>query len=513
MEKHQKENIDFTFCITLATILLTAKVRISLLAIPLERDEGGFAYIGRHLFSERLYTDLHDNKLPGLYGLYALFIRSFGYTPEGIHTGLLLCNTVAIWLIFRLFSNIFNKWTGTVSAIIFALTSLSVNVNGFAAHANQLLMPFALGGLVVLHKGLLNNRLFYFGLAGLLLGLAFTIKQQAVLYGVFSGVWILWTRIQMRADVKQITRDIIVFSMGAILPFATICAYFLLVDRLDDFWLCTVELPAQLGNAPNLGDRFNLFRFYFSKVTRCLEPVWIVAAAGWIVLPFMAFCREARAFGILFPVFCAASVLIGVAYYPHYFVLCLPAVSLLVGVMTDAMRRSIAGIRGNICTTAILFLLVSFPVINNKWYYYKPDFHKIHLDSYGANRFMEMQEIGKELKQQTLWGERIGILGSEPEILVVAEREAASRHLFLYNLFSQGPKSALLQQQYLNDLKTSRPNYLVRVLAEDSWGSNYQETSFFKEVLAYVEANYTLYKQYEGIMPEEKPILIYKKRE
>lgn len=513
MEKHLKGNINLPFCLILAAILLTAKVRISLLAIPLERDEGGFAYIGRHLFSERLYTDLHDNKLPGLYGLYALIIRLFGYTPEGIHIGLLLCNTVAIWLIYRLFSNIFNTWTGTVSAIIFALTSLSPNVNGFAAHANQLLMPFALGGLIVLHKGLSNNRSLYFGLAGLMLGLAFTIKQQAVLYGVFSGVWILWTRIQIRADVMQITREIVIFSMGALLPFAAICGYFLIVNRFDDFWLWTVELPAQLVNAPNIGDRFYLFQFYFSKVTRDLVLIWIVAVASWGALPFVAYRQEARAFGMLFPFFCAASVLIGVAYYPHYFVLCLPAISLLAGVMTDAMRRSVPGIYGSICAAAMLFVLVSFPVIHNRWYYYKPDFHMIHFDSYGANRFTEMQVIGKELKKQTLPGERIGILGSEPEILVVAEREAASGHLFLYNLFSRGPKSAFLQQQYLNDLKTSSPTYLVRVIASDSWGGDYQETSFFKEVLVFVEANYTLYQQYEGIMPEGKPILIYKKRE
>ena len=43
-------------------------VRVNLLDIPLERDEGGFAYVGEMaLRGKLLYTELHDIKLPGLY--------------------------------------------------------------------------------------------------------------------------------------------------------------------------------------------------------------------------------------------------------------------------------------------------------------------------------------------------------------------------------------------------------------------------------------------------------------
>lgn len=513
MKKYPKENINLPFCLVAATILLVAKVRVSLLRIPLERDEGGFAYIGKHLFSEKLYTDLHDNKLPGLYGLYALFIKLFGYSPEGIHTGLLLCNSVAIWLTFKLLSGLFDKWTGAIAAIVFALISLSVNVNGFAAHANQLLMPFALGGLILLHKALLNKRLICFAGAGLLLGLAFTIKQQVVSYGVFAGVWIFWDRVQARTAIRQTITEMAAFSAGSVVPFAVICAYFLSVHRFGDFRMWTVELPAQLSTAPNLGYRFTLFQFYFSKVTRFMEPVWIMAAAGWVILPFLKYRREARSFGILFPLFSAMSVLIGVAYYPHYFVLCLPAVGLLTGILIVALQQIIRGTSGKIFAAATLAIVLLFPVVNNLGYYYIPVFHEIHRDTYGDNRFPEMQRIGRKLKEETLFGERIGILGSEPEILVVANREAASGHLFMYNLFSQGPKSELLQQQFLDDLKKSDPRFIVWAKAIDSWGSNYQATAFFKEIRTFVDSGYTIYEGYGGPPTADQPIVIFKKRE
>lgn len=505
MKTYPKKDIDLPFITTVFVMLLAAMIRLPLLSIPLERDEGGFAYIGRHLFSERLYTDLHDNKLPGLYGLYALFVRLFGYTPEGIHTGLLICNALAIWLMYKLFSNLFNSWTGAISATLFALMSASPNVYGFAAHANQLLIPFALGGLIFVHNGLINNRLQHFGLAGLLLGLAFIIKQQAVLYGVFSGVWMLWNRMQSTPDIRRITYEVAVFSAGAILPFASVCGYFMAVGRFSDLWLWTVELPAQLGNAPNLGDRFSLFCFYFFRVTDHFELLWMVAAIGWGMIPFMKYTREARSFGILFPVFCALSVLIGVAFYPHYFVLCLPAVAMLAAIFIDRMRHIFTGKTGSVLSLAVLLTLVLFPVLCNFGYYFMPDFQQIHQACYGVNRFPEMQEIGKELHEKTLDGDQIAILGSEPEILVVADREAASGHLFMYNLCSEGPKSSMLQQQFLNDLRQSQARFLVRVIADDSWGSNYQNTEFFKNVMAFVDSTYSIEKDLNGI-------IIYKKK-
>ena len=52
--------------------------RLKLLAIPLERDEGSFAYIGHWIFrGKELYTDMLDSKLPGLYTYYGLFTTLF----------------------------------------------------------------------------------------------------------------------------------------------------------------------------------------------------------------------------------------------------------------------------------------------------------------------------------------------------------------------------------------------------------------------------------------------------
>jgi hypothetical protein len=257
-------------------------------------------------------------------------------------------------------------------------------------------------------------------------------------------------------------------------------------------WMWTVELPAQLGSSTIIGDRWNIFSMYFSKVTEYFWLTWAAAGIGWIALFFSNFGLKARVFGWLFPLFCAASIAIGVSYYPHYFVLCLPGVALLCGVLVDILRVRFSEKTGNKLAVGLTLLLASIPVICNLSYYLNPDFIKIHRESYDMNPFPELQMVGKELGRRTKPGDKIGVLGSEPEIMVYANRESASGHLFLYNLLSQGPRSVALQQQYIADLKRNQPAYLVWVTSTGSWATDYYRTDFFKSTRPIVESGYTL---------------------
>lgn len=504
-----RKTVDVPLLLVAVSMALAAIVRLRLLHIPFERDEGGFAYIGRHLFTDQLYTDLFDNKLPGLYSLYALFINLFGYNTGGVHFGLLVCNLAAIWLIYKLFDNIFNNWVGAVAASVYALTSLSPNVYGFAAHANQLLMPFAIGGFVMLDKGLQNNQIRNIAWAGLLLGLAFIIKQQVVTYGVFAGIWLLWQRWRQRAAGSKTIREAAVFSLGAMLPFGIVCLYFMAMGRLNDLWIWTVELPAQLGSSTIIGDRWNIFNFYFFKVLEHFEITWGLAFLGWLSVLLGFYSLKARVFGLLFPLFCMASVIIGVAFYQHYFVLCLPAVALLVGILIDTIRMKVGVNIGNKLSVTLVVLLVLVPVAQHMDYYINPDYVKIHRQCYGMNPFPELQKIGVELGRRTKAGDKIGILGSEPELLVYANRNSASGHLFLYNLLSQGPRSARLQEQYLQDLRQNKPAFLVWVTGTGSWTTDYFRTDFFRKTRPIVESGYVLCGKAEAFEDGQPGVVVW----
>src|SRR6478672_13124445 len=78
-------------------LLFVVAVRIRVLPVPLERDEGEYAYAGQ-LILEGIppYQLAYNVKLHGIYAAYAMVIAVFGQTPFGVHLGLLLVNLGAI---------------------------------------------------------------------------------------------------------------------------------------------------------------------------------------------------------------------------------------------------------------------------------------------------------------------------------------------------------------------------------------------------------------------------------
>src|SRR5207253_9238130 len=82
-------------------ILFVGVIRIRLREMPLERDEGEYAYAGQLLLQGiPPYRLAYNMKFPGIYGAYALVMLLFGQTAAGIHLGLLLVDAASILLMF-----------------------------------------------------------------------------------------------------------------------------------------------------------------------------------------------------------------------------------------------------------------------------------------------------------------------------------------------------------------------------------------------------------------------------
>ena len=93
------KNVLFLICI----ILFVVFVRIRLLEIPLERDEGEYAYMGQLILQGiPPYSEAYNMKFPGTYLMYAVIMAIFGQTIEGIHIGLMIVNCAAILLMYLL---------------------------------------------------------------------------------------------------------------------------------------------------------------------------------------------------------------------------------------------------------------------------------------------------------------------------------------------------------------------------------------------------------------------------
>src|SRR5690349_14985796 len=78
-----------------------AFVRIRLVEMPLERDEGEYAYAGQLMLQGiPPYKLAYNMKLPGTYAAYAAIMACFGQTIRGIHLGLIVINSATIALVY-----------------------------------------------------------------------------------------------------------------------------------------------------------------------------------------------------------------------------------------------------------------------------------------------------------------------------------------------------------------------------------------------------------------------------
>src|SRR5579884_4028354 len=119
-------------------LLLTCAARIHLRNIPLERDEGEYAYAGQLMLQGiPPYKLTYNMKLPGTYAAYAAILAVFGQTPAGIHLGLMLVNLSTIVVVFLLALRLFGSLAAIVAATSYAMLSISPSVLGFAGHATH----------------------------------------------------------------------------------------------------------------------------------------------------------------------------------------------------------------------------------------------------------------------------------------------------------------------------------------------------------------------------------------
>src|SRR3954453_9350509 len=95
-------------------LTLNCALRFHLRNIPLERDEGEYAYAGQLMLQGiPPYQLAYNMKFPGVYAAYALIMWIFGQTSIGIHLGLLIVNVASIVTVFL----IARRLTGLIAGI------------------------------------------------------------------------------------------------------------------------------------------------------------------------------------------------------------------------------------------------------------------------------------------------------------------------------------------------------------------------------------------------------------
>jgi dolichyl-phosphate-mannose-protein mannosyltransferase len=496
------------WALVLAVVVFFGIVRFRLRDMPLERDEGEYAYAGQLMLQGvPPYQLAYNMKLPGTYASYAAILGIFGQSPAAIHFGLILVNAATTILIFFLAARLFGSLAGIVAAASYALLSTSEAVLGFAGHATHFVVLPAVGGIFLLLKAIDSQRKWLFFWSGILLGLAFIMKQPGILFPLFGGLYLLQAEAREPVDWKAAGRRIGLYAAGVVLPFALTCAILAAAGAFHKFWFWTFSYARAYGSIVSLSDGWHLFHDTSAMVIGPFIAIWLLAAVGLSALFWSDQARSHARFLIEFLVFSFLAVVPGLYFRAHYFIVLLPAVSLLVGVAVSSAVRYLTEANRNKAPVAIpvlVFLIAFFySIAKQSELLFDLDPVVASRTIYGGNPFPEAPKIADYIRSHTAEGASIAVLGSEPEIYFYAHRRSATPYIYTYELMEQQAFASQMQREMVHDVEGSRPEYIVFVDVATSWLVQPRSDPFVMSWAAdYLRNNYELVGVADIFLPE-----------
>lgn len=456
-------------------LAIVCYIRIRLLSVPLERDEGEYAYMGQLLLKGIApFTHAYTMKLPGVSLAYAFFMLLFGQTPVAIHSGLLIVNAIGIYLVYLIAKRLFDSNSAVTSAVSYAVLSLSGSVNGLFAHATHFVVLFALAGFLLLLRFVEDRRIPVLFASGLCFGLAITMKQHAILLFLFAALYLTRDAWKKRSLDSKTCLAGSLFLLGSALPYGLIVLWMLVAGSFSAFWFWTVQYAREYVKTPPLADGWFSFTYHFKDIAACQFPLWILAACGAVLLCCTPkSCRTDRFFLFGFLLFSFLAICPGLYFTGHYFVLLLPALALLIGAVAGSARSLAASDRGKrLCTSLVPLLVlaaIAYSLYQEKSSYFTLSPVQVSRAAYESNPFPEAVEIARYLKDNTTKDDEIAVLGSEPEIYFYADRLSATAHIYMYGLMEKQPYAERMQIQMIRQIESARPKYIVMTHVATSW--------------------------------------------
>jgi 4-amino-4-deoxy-L-arabinose transferase-like glycosyltransferase len=477
-----------------AVLILSAVVRVRLLDTPLERDEGEYAYVAQLLLhGDWPYLHAYSMKLPGIFLIYAGILKIFGATAAGIHLGLLLAVSLSTILLFLLARRLLPDGAAVAAAAAFSLLSAGSNIQGLSANTEPFLLPFVLGGFLLLLRGLDARRpgpaIF---LSGLCFGAAFLVKQHGAAFGLFGGLYLLG---RLAGD-KGIPGGrkagrLAFFAGGALLPLAAV-----------------VLAAAGLGIFPQL--RFYAFEYartYVSHVTvdeallrivlslknvaAGAPLIWALAAGGFWLIARRRGRDGRRVFWIGLTAASFLALVPGFFFRPHYYILALPVVALLAGAAAEAVWRSLAA--SGLCrktaapaAAALLALVFGSTAFIQRELLFAAGPRQAIWATYGPLPFTfeATRWVAGRLAPLLGSGRTVAVIGSEPQLYFYLGCQAPTPFLYFYYLTEEHPYAAAMRAEFIRDLEKARPDFLVYA---PSWEDEHISAEGYEQLARWYE--------------------------
>ena len=465
--------LPWSWCFLLIIILFAGFIRYRLLDMPLERDEGEYAYAGQLILQGiPPYELAYNMKLPGTYYVCALGMAVFGQTIAGMHSTLIVVNSLTIFFVFVLARKLFGDTAALVAAASYALMSVSPIVMGLATHANQFVVLFAVPATWLLWKGREENERALIFMSGLLYGFAFLMKQQGVFFAVFGSFYLTLDGVCKR-NVPGTIKTVVIYGVGVLLPFFCLCLLLVWQGVFSRFWFWTFTYAHSYVTTLNWREGLDNLMMHFKRGFWPSAGLWLLGGMGTLLGLYHKTLRAQTLFIMELWLFAFLGTATGLYFRSHYFILVLPAFSVLVGAGVGALQNHLPSRVPVFLMKAIplgLFALgLGFCAFYQRELLFRMNDNEVAEVIYQRSPFIQSTAAAAYIRQHSSVDARIAVLGSEPEIYFYSQRHSATGYIYIYALNEPQPTAGPMQLDMINEIESAKPEYLVWVGFSTSW--------------------------------------------
>jgi hypothetical protein len=459
------------------TIVLVGAVlgalRLGLLDVPLERDEGDYAVHAQLLLQGvPPYTEAYEMRLPGIFAAYAAILALFGESREGIRLGLLIVNLTTAGIVFGLGRRFFGPAGGIGAAAVFGAATLCPGMFGFTANTEHFVLMPAIAGLGLLADGRRGTARVL--ASGALLGVAVLMKQHGVFFAALAAWWVV--RPAEREGAAGAIGSLVRFAAGFALPVAVAIGWIAASGAFERFWFWTVVVPADYVTSATAASAWNGLALSLPDALRSVWLSWSLAAAGLVALLASERARAGRRFVVGLALASLAAVCVGFTFRGHGWLFIAPLLALLAGAAVAGFGgwlESLAGSGRHGLVRAMSLGLAVLPLVqlvaNEREFLFRMSGTAIARERYDLNPFPESIEVARYIRERTGPDERVAVFGSEPQIYFYAQRRSASPYILGYPLMEPHPYAREMQEEMAAAIEAAAPRYLVYVGVPTSW--------------------------------------------
>jgi 4-amino-4-deoxy-L-arabinose transferase-like glycosyltransferase len=477
--------------------LLAVAVRWPDLAMPLERDEGEYAYAAQVIERGGVpYRDAFCQKPPLVFFWYLAAFRVFGESATGIHLMMAAATAVAACGLYRLTRHLANRPAGLLAATAFVLASAGPGYFGSAANTELFTLVPVVWGVEALRAAAERDRRWLWFLAGVLLGLATLTKQVAVFSFLGPiGFCLLYRkgsrstaaalapgsppkgkgpgsplpRGAARPGARGLWRmgDLVALAAGVLAAVLPVLGWLAGVGAWQPFLEATVEHNLAYVGFPFAPWKWqHLAAVWIDRFLVSDGALWACTLLGLLGLLHPSVRREpGLAFGLTWFLTSFLGVAVGPYGFGHYFLQVVPPLALVAGVVCWGWMERLP-VRGTgprlLAGAASLAVLVPLAVPRVRSLGESVDQRSFELyRCYGDPPFVAARAVGSYLRTAAEPDAPVFVVGSEPEVLFYCGRRSSTRYVIFYPLTDPYPRAKAMEEAMFAQCTADPPAQVV----------------------------------------------------